>query len=200
MFSYVFLQFSKLYSLFLAPCTLFSCSSHIYESYCIHELGAHKYLLLPPLPKLWYHCACFPTLSFITLSWSCMIDASICVILAINIFHCHCHYHCHWWWVNFGTVPSHYLNQCWPRSMTQWDKSRCLSMPFVNLKDNFPLHECHGCPIIKFHQAMTRDRYERVQIFNTDFSVMSWEYSMIEWLNAYWMILSWDTPFVRLSP
>ena len=90
-FSYVSLQFSKLYLLFLAPCTLFSCSSHIYESYCIHELGAHKYLLLPPLPKLWYHCACFPTLSFIILSWSCMIDASICVILAINSFHCHCH-------------------------------------------------------------------------------------------------------------
>ena len=60
-------------------------SSHIYESYCIHELGAHKYILLPPLPKLWNHCACFPTLSFIILSWSCMIDASMCVILAINI-------------------------------------------------------------------------------------------------------------------
>ena len=65
----------------------------MYESYYIHELGAHKYLLLPPLPKLWYHCACFPTLSFIILSWTCMIDASICVILAINIFHCHCHCH-----------------------------------------------------------------------------------------------------------
>ena len=51
-FSYVFLQFSKLYSLFLAPCTLFSCSSHIYESYCIHELGAYKYLLLPPFAKV----------------------------------------------------------------------------------------------------------------------------------------------------
>ena len=90
-FSYVFLQFSKLYSLFLAPCTLFSRSSHIYESFCIHELGAHKYILLPPLPKLWYHCACLPTLSFIILSWFFMIDASICVILAINSFHCHCH-------------------------------------------------------------------------------------------------------------
>ena len=95
MFSYVFLQFSKLYSLFLAPCTLFSCSPHIYESYCIHELGAHKYLLLPPLPKLWYHCACFPSLSFVILSWSCMIDASACVILPINIFHCHCHCQTH---------------------------------------------------------------------------------------------------------
>ena len=102
MFSYVFLQVSKLYSLFLAPCTLFPFSSHIYESYCLHELGAHMYLLLPPLPKLWYHRACFPTLSFIILSWSCMIDAPICVILVINIFHCHCH--CHWttsWkWLN----------------------------------------------------------------------------------------------------
>ena len=88
-FSYVFLQFSKLYALFLEPCTLFSSSSHIYESYCIHELGTHTYLLLPPLPKLWYHCACFPTLTFIILSWSCMIDAPICVILAMNIFHCH---------------------------------------------------------------------------------------------------------------
>ena len=63
-------------------------SQRTIKHFFIHELGAHKYLLLPPLPKLWYHCACFPTLSFIILSWSCMIDASICVILAINIFRC----------------------------------------------------------------------------------------------------------------
>ena len=60
-FEYVFLQFSKLYSLFLAPCTLFSCSPYIYESYSIHELGAHTYLLPP---KLWYHRACLLMLSF----------------------------------------------------------------------------------------------------------------------------------------
>ena len=81
--------------------------------------GAHKYLLLPPLPKLWYHCACFPTLSFMILSWSCMIDASVCVILAINIFHCHCQKFSftltliptNWWLQYFATCnaefPSH---------------------------------------------------------------------------------------------
>ena len=144
MFSYVFLQFSNFDSLFLAPCTLFSCSSHIYESYCIHELGAHKYPLLPPLPKVWYHCACFPTLSFIILSRSCMIDASLCVIFAMNIFSLSIDD------MSILTCMSHYicaLNRLNTRCFWQVDNgiiwSPELCMVLMNIPRNMCLHTRH---------------------------------------------------------
>ena len=52
----------ELYStLHLALC---SCSPYIIHTCRLHELGAHKSLLQPPLSKLWFHCTYWKLLSF----------------------------------------------------------------------------------------------------------------------------------------
>ena len=85
----LWLFFELLSTLHFALC---SCSPDIIYTCRLHELGAHKSLLLPSLSKLDFIVLldnCCPLMLNCVLVW---LSDFLYTTLAINVFHCHCHY------------------------------------------------------------------------------------------------------------